>query len=603
MEGPTMISEQFKKPLKRLGMLIIAISALHLFGSCGEAQQSTPIANTANQNTELGTKKVQTDDASVILVAAPPPVQLFTYSKDKSETKEDKEHIARYERRLPDNVRPAKVEVDMKALFNLLRKGGVVEVSVKGEKPKQFTVKPQELDERGLVTIYLEDDDKNGLTSTISIGTNGVEGEMGFRLGAVDYEMERSSDPKIKFLAPMDPNKKPPMHPPVPHPLGDEINKKPVYEPPPPVKEKEAVRKAGPVALRVGVVRTALAALESGPNSSVTIKLVDGFNKLATALSKSSIPVTVSLVGVPETTGYSEIGKGMQSVLQELNTPSNLRADIASFRMRNEVDILIVLIGTARGVTEGYGGFAYIGGDASKSTIVLSVDELASLKIAHEIGRVLGADHHTKDKNPSIFNNEPNYGHVTPYRPEYESPTLLRATIMVDTTKLCSSTRLGAAIPYTCFSDTVFSDPTVVARTSYRQYFPQGASTSAVGCALQNPFSQIGSPCPTGSCRSVDACPYYLPGDYCTTGIGPPDEAEGKNLGGIPVQGPCYLKQIVVFPFEFSQMYGVLNKADVASLWKSGRPAAMANFRTALQPVLVQSIGRVVASINTSLFL
>jgi hypothetical protein len=48
----------------------------------------------------------------------------------------------------------------------------------------------------------------------------------------------------------------------------------------------------------------------------------------------------------------------------------------------------------------------------NESTIVITNEDLGGFKIAHEIGHVLGADHHPTQNQGG--NTAPFYGHITP---------------------------------------------------------------------------------------------------------------------------------------------------------------------------------------------
>jgi hypothetical protein len=79
--------------------------------ACGDSIQVVPPA----QGNEIGPKKVQAEEGGMLLVASEPPFQLFTYSKDKTETADDREHYKRFERYMPDKVKPVKIDIDPKA--------------------------------------------------------------------------------------------------------------------------------------------------------------------------------------------------------------------------------------------------------------------------------------------------------------------------------------------------------------------------------------------------------------------------------------------------------------------------------------------------------
>jgi Metallo-peptidase family M12B Reprolysin-like len=451
------------------------------------------------------------------------------------------------------------------------------------------------------VAIYLEEDD-DGLLAKLSISTTGQTLSTHFRVNGVEYDVERSSSNKVYFLAPQDPKKQPSFHGGGEPPASPDAIERGRAKPDVKLEKKEIRTKAvSTIVLRVGVVQTNLAATQTGNANNLKDKLDIGFVKLASALGRSSIPVQFSLIGNQETVTYSEMGKPLKTVLEEANGSAGPLVDIASFRQRNEVDILLLIVGSGiarnKPDEDGIGGYAYIRGDASKSVIVLTADKLETLKIAHEIGHLLGADHHRLHRNAGIFDNGAGYGHVTPFKDDYPQAGFLRATIMVETDVVCMP-KLG----YPCIQETVFSDSTVTARVSLVNYNPLGAMAAL--CSLQNPFSALGDPCPTGSCKSPNNCPYSISGGrYCARGsYGPFSETDNNPYQDL-TGANCYPASIAVFPFQFNQPFGIVGKADVASLWRSGRPAELAGFRNALGPILSESIGRIVAPVATGMLL
>jgi hypothetical protein len=575
----------------KITFLFILISTVL---SCGD-QKDTQV-NPVADNAIVKDSSKASDSAQAQLIADTKPLPLFTYSKEKVSDDEAK-FFSRFDNRSRSDVPHQKIEIDSKALVDLLQKGGILEVAIKGLDVRRFKVKPTSLNERGeLFASARIEEDANGDYSTLGVGTaflkTGAVFFAAIRILGEDFKLEVDGKGKSYFLIHIDQSKRPPQH-------GSDPNYvQPIGGPQIPVPPRQEPLENTPVIpglgsgpakksttsqvnIRVGVVVAKTAALELGNVGSISPKLDEAFTWLSEALSVSAANVTLSLVGNVEPVGIEDYGKPLLDLLYELNgrtiqlaLPIPIRIDVASFRLKNNVDILIVVVGRYRGVPNIAAGYAFRGGNANESTIVITNEDLDGFKIAHEIGHVLGADHHPTQNQGG--NTAPFYGHITPQEPVFTG-LRRKADIMVDTTFFQCSGQ-GAIL---CDQEKRFSDPTLIARTGW----VNSGYKSAAGCSWTLPITS--SICPVNECKTYSACPYALEYGYCA-GVGP---GVFKPTGLLTAaNAPCVPQSKLVGLWGIPQYYGVPNVSNVASLWKSPRAAEVATFRDAAKPFLYKAI-------------
>jgi hypothetical protein len=566
-------------------LLALTVSATVL--SCGGDRDVTPSASTSD---EVATKEPTkaSGPAEVLLVAAEKPVSLFSYRKEKV-TADEAKSLKHFDNKKIDGVDYQKIDVNAKEIFNFLKKGGVLKVELRDLEPREFIFHPKEVRESGYIGGYSKLQEEGG-SSDVAIGTDGIVVLVTIRIRAEEFDISSTKTGDGHFLVQIDPSKRRPHHgteykrlygdPPIQAPKPPETNdKKPLIELIPPANQTPSKKTVtSSPNMRIGVMLTQSASTEMA-SKNVSTEINFGLDWLRDAMTASSINVTFTLAGTPEAVGVVDTGKSMEAILTELNAPSPVRADVASFRLKNDVDVLIVVVGD-KGPSGDAIGYALMGGNALQSTIVVDTSDLRGYVIAHEIGHLMGADHHILDRVINT-NVTPFYGHITPQDPEFlqaERNADIMAVIHFPLWK-CS----GPGAISSCKNDRIFSDPTKEARRSPMIF---NGTVSAAGCALQSPVGA--SPCAPGSCLTYNACPYSLAFGWCASTFAvfkPTAQISSQNMS-------CYPATRVVNPFQVTQFYGVASVSDVASLWKSPRAAEVANFRNVTQPFLRSAIAQ-----------
>jgi hypothetical protein len=581
----------------KIACLLLLISTVL---SCGD-QKDTQV-NPVADNAIVKDSSKASDSAEAQLVAGQQPLSAFSYSKEKI-TAEEKKFFSKFDKDARDDSPHLKIDLDPKAIFELLRKGGVLRVALKGERVLDFEFKAGEVDAMGAVSGYSRIvENTEGDYSDLSVTALEAGLAMTIRTLRQHYEVEGSAQPKAYFLIHTDPRKQASHHgtgpnagkgimggPPIPLPLKPEkldfdLPKGPSSVPGTNVEPRKKSVTSG-VNIRIGVLVAKQAALETVSNPVGFIAdYLEGITWLTSAMNASSTGVTFTLVGPAEPIGVTDYGKPLETLLRELNAPNAIRADVAAFRLKHNVDVLIVIAGANRGIPNDAGGYAIVRGNALQSTVVVTNTDLRRNKIAHEIGHLLGADHHTAQRTPDVPDLTPFYGHITPQGPEFGTK-IRNADIMMDTSFSVWQCSVTGVIG--CKQDKVFSDPSFAARTSLNMTNPVPIVPS--GCALQSPFGGT-SPCPDGSCKAPHNCPYPLAFGYCAVNTNVVHKFPVP--GALPGDG-CYPKSMPVNPFTATQFYGVETVSNVASLWKSPRTAEVATFRDAAKPFLYQAISTV----------
>jgi hypothetical protein len=577
-----------KRSVRLLALMFVAVGLL----SCGE--QPLKLSGPAGDNVIVKDASKATESASLELVTDVKPVLAFTYSKEKT-TAEEKKYLSKFDKDARDDSPHLKIDLDPKAIFTLLRKGGVLRVALKGERVLDFKFEAAELSGLGGVgaSSRIAENGK-GDYSDVSIGATETGVSMGIRTLEREYEVIASPYGKGYFLIHTDPTKRVSHHgvepneargimggPPIPIPPkqvvpNDDLPKVPGSAPATEESPKKKAVTSG-ANIRIGFMLAPQAASELTNVNSLIPNLFRGLDWLNTAMTVSSTGVTFTVVAPPEPVGIIDYGKPLEELLRELNSPNTIRADVAAFRLKNNVDVLIVIVGANRGISEGYGGFALIGGNALQSTIVVTNEALTTEKIAHEVGHLLGADHHTAQRT-GAFNVSPYYGHINPQESAFLNAPR-KADIMMDITKPMWNCTGAGANP--CKQEKVFSDPVLVARTT----LIDSGIKEAAGCAWQLPIGA--SLCPVGQCRTYAACPYSLEYGYCA-GTGP-----NIFIPTTPISAAntfCVPQTKLVGLWGITQYYGIPNVSNVASLWKSPRAAEVASFRDSARPFLTSAI-------------
>ncbi len=189
-----------------------------------------------------------TESASVQLIAADKTFSLFSYKKEKITDEEAK--ALKYDERLKkDDVDFQKVDLDPKAIFEFLKKGGVLRVELKGIEPREFVFVPQKVLEFNFIGSYSQlQEDSGSASSDLSVSTNGVAVGISIRIRGKEFRVSSSKNGESHFIFQIDPSKRRPHHgleykpriggPPIevpPEPTNNAV--KPLFEPIPPINQ------------------------------------------------------------------------------------------------------------------------------------------------------------------------------------------------------------------------------------------------------------------------------------------------------------------------------------------------------------------------------
>jgi hypothetical protein len=593
--------------IQKAAMFCGALIVLQQLGSCGNSgpsggvQISEKVANvgvvfdpSASVNA-LQRAKPAKPEPQLDPLPDDQPVKLFTLSK-RALNENDHKTAKQFEKRLKTTVPLRPIEVDAAKLLELLKRGGILSIEVPGEDKIEVRVVPKpKIEGTFFNSAFIEHggipNKETGyiVKTVVLLNSNGSSASASVEIDGREYYFFSEEKKEAAVLVPIDEYKPHSYHnghpvpiaPPVKGKIEKELNNNSIEKGDGLIKKTPASS-----AIRLGFVATQLASsavlpldLQSRINVSLTY--------LQEAFSKSAINVGISTAPSVQTIAHSDFQKTTLQVLETLNG-SIVPPDIASYRLNNDVDVLVVIVApqSTRGVTGDAGGYAYIGGNSQQSTIVISSDALqVKHTLAHELGHLLGADHHTLQRTPSLLNGVPTYpdrfpyyGHITPQDPEFTN-LIREADIMVDTDYAMFEC-LVAGKP--CRKQAAYSDPSIKARESNLIISGQ---VSASLCSLQSPFTNPPTPCPSGKCMSYNICPYPLAFGYCFNGI---SVYKYGVLGGSGTS--CYPASIGVPMFSSVQMLGITGQADVASLWKGSRPSEISTFSDQLKPLLISTI-------------
>jgi hypothetical protein len=363
-----------------LTRIFLVCSLFGFLEGCGEQQNITPaggnsseIANdVAKELTKEPTKEMteQPGRAKLTQVSEAAPFQLFTFSQDK--VTEDDLKILRPRFMFSEKVsKPRKINIDKAAVLQFLKLGGWVELPMKEAKSQKFFLvpavnevrissagsRPLEIGNWDSVSVSVNEIETNPEITTILIYVNldYVEYRLTFhpRMGYVLYTLDAEKMPPLHGNEPY----KPPVGgPPIPVPpkstWPDDL------KPSPPLKEK-AVSAA--INIRIGLMATTKAIAQS---QAIGEPLFDKFTLavkyLNEALAYSGVNVVFTFAGPVGAIGLTESNKPLLDLLNELNSPAVIRADVASFRLQKNVDIVVAAVasssflgGIAAGSNEG----------------------------------------------------------------------------------------------------------------------------------------------------------------------------------------------------------------------------------------------------------
>jgi hypothetical protein len=523
------------------------------------------------------------------------PVKLFTFAK---RALKDKDRLATkgYQARLKLGAPLLPINVDAEKLLELLLRGGMLSVEVPGAEEFKVRITPKPRGEgndgTGMYTefqITPADPMKNPVTVKVGFSTNGSYAGGEVEINDREFQFLSESKDADTVLIELDAwiltdfhgGRPAPHAPPVPQKeklLNDKLpnDKSPVLSP------KSLIEKnISGANIRIGfaTTQTARAAVSS---IDLEQQISRAIQYLQLAFTNSQISVSISRVTGVHQTEYSDVQKLAEPALRELNSLSTLPSDLATFRFNNDIDILVVLLGpqSSRGVSNDSGGAALIGGGASQSTIVIITDTFTTRDVlSHEIGHLLGADHHTLQRSDTVNDRSPFYGHITPQEPEF-SGQRPKIDIMVDTGQSLSSCN-GALPP--CERVAIFSDPSFLARTS--NIIATGVVNNP-GCASAFPFPAT-LPCGGNAdlCLTNNNCPYPLAFGYCWNAITVYKFGQSSAIGQ-----SCYPKSVLFAnAIRVPQYLGVANQSNVASLWKGQRPLEISTFSDQLKPQLMST--------------
>jgi hypothetical protein len=580
------------------------IAILLNLSSCGNAGtgkagllSEKAIASNVTLDLSAGVNAVQsakpaTPESKLVPLPDDKPVKLFNFSKRKFNDN-DLRATKRYEARLKSNAPTIPIDVDAEKLLELLLRGGMLSVEVPGAEEFKVRINARSKGEgTNMSSMYFEftmpPKDKLKFPVNVSVGfaSDGIAAGGAVTINDREFTFFSEGKNADAALIELDVAKHTDYHGGHPVPLSREApkNEKLLNDKNPAFTPNSAIeKKAVPIpVIKIGfaVTKTAASAV---PSAILEIHASAALNYLIQAFNNSNISVAIVRVPGFHKTEYSDFDKLAGQVLKELSALNTLQGDIATFRANNDIDILVTLLGpqTSRIVTGDSGGLTYIGGSASESTIVITTDSFASKDVlAHEIGHLLGADHHTAQRSAYDKDRSPYFGHITPQDLEF-SGQRQKIDIMIDPRHPLSDCY---NLPVPCERLTVFSDPSYIARTS-------GVIAAGVienpGCANAFPFPAT-LPCngDINLCRTYDKCPFPLAFGYCSNGV----LIYKEVLNSANTQS-CYPRSLLYSnPIRQTQVLGDAGKANVASLWKGLRPFEISTFSDQVKPQLLSTL-------------
>ncbi len=557
------------------------------------------IGCTQNGGSDFASSSIGKPDPNIVLAAETLGVkQLFTYDETPLSEKSVKE-VKSFADRMVLGKSVKKVVFDYKALRSLIQHGGVLEVILPDLPPVRFVIEAQKVQTR-LMTVSIDNVRDGGYYEFLGIGVaeDMVVGKI--IVNGKEFLFDQSFDGAITYLIPTDPSRAPSHHAPgEQRPKGNEkISITPLTEP---VQylEKEGLReKAAPVNIRVGVLQTANSLAER-PATSISNSILLSFKiylNQTSALTAGA--VTFELVGAAVKLDYADAGKTLKAIHQELNDPKTTPLQLASHRLQNKLDLLIVVVGSKekRNQTSDTAiGYAYIGGDFSKSVIVLTSSGVLNDSPAHEVGHFVGADHDEANAVSPWPVHGNNYGYVLPSS-SYYPPGTRRSTIMVDTNNVnCPLSDSCPVVP-------VWSQKNLVARSANL-----GTVVPIPQCFSPESIGLIPSPCPTSNfggtstCQVMNRCQFLLPDGNClstTRGAHTPE----RFLNDPSMQGwSCVSTGTLIPNYSVNQTWGN-DKADSAAMWATSRPLQISQYRNLVEPGLVKKVTSALSPIITAMF-